>query len=82
MATSAVRTRSLERVEEKGRIGLSFVPVAGRGVSGGGLNVYFQEDITHVLAAVALSRKDLTEGEREVIEAIAAGFGLTVTWRL
>lgn len=42
-----------------------------------GLDVWFREDVTRILLAVAIARDGLTADERTILVAICAGFGLS-----
>ncbi len=42
-----------------------------------GLDVWFREDVTRILTAVAIARDGLTSDERTVLAAICAGFGMS-----
>ena len=43
-----------------------------------GLDVWFREDVTRILAAVAIARDGLTSDERTLLAAICAGFGISL----
>lgn len=43
------------------------------------LDVWFREDVTRILTAVAVARDGLTTDERTILAAVCAGFGLSLT---
>ncbi len=43
-----------------------------------GLDVWFREDVTRILTAVAIARDGLTSDERTLLAAVCAGFGLSL----
>jgi hypothetical protein len=45
-------------------------------MSNSGLTVWFQSDVSHILAAVVVAATPLMPNERLLLAAVAAGFGL------